>query len=187
MNGEGVPHNKQDADQGEKHDVNRAGNDVLHVLPRFLQFLQQLPGALVFKHRVGQMERMLQPVRVEPRADALGDGADKVILKILGHPRDEGHAHRCQQQQPRAAQKNFRRQFPRFRGVTIHNQPKNLRVKQRKHLVHRRQAHGPKKQFGLSPQQCYEHAHNLTAAPERRPAAVLPLTSARTGRAKIVR
>ena len=88
----GVDHHEDDADERREQDVDRRRDQLLDVGAHLLQLAERLAAPLVLEHRVRQLQRVLDAVRVEPRAQALGDDVDEVVLEVLGDARDEGDA-----------------------------------------------------------------------------------------------
>ena len=94
VHAEGVDHHEDDADQrGEQH-VDRGRDQLLDVGAHLLQPAERLAAALILEHRIGQLERVADAVRVELRAEPLGDDVDVVVLEVLGDARDERDADR---------------------------------------------------------------------------------------------
>src|SRR3989442_11277729 len=78
---------------------------------------------------------MADPIRVHPRSQALHDHVHKIVLKILGHARDERYSNRRQQQQPRASNELRLCVLVIFGGVPVNDVTEDQRVEQRKYLV----------------------------------------------------
>src|ERR1039458_2248148 len=83
MYAEGVDHHEDDANDRNEQHVNGGGNKPLHVAANFLQFAQSLATALVFEDLVGQIERMLDAIRVHARAQPLHDHVHEIVLEVL--------------------------------------------------------------------------------------------------------
>ena len=79
-------------------------DELLDVGAHLLQDAERLAAALVLEDAIRQVERVAHAVGVELRAQPLRDDVDEVVLKVLGHARDERHADRGQQQQAHAAE-----------------------------------------------------------------------------------
>ena len=91
---EGVDHHEDDADERREEHVDRRRDQPLDVGPHLLQLAERFAAALIFEHRVRQLERMADAVGVELGAKPLRDQVDVVVLEVLGHARDERHADR---------------------------------------------------------------------------------------------
>ncbi len=94
----GIDHHEDDAHQrGEQH-VDRRRDQLLDVGPHFLELAQRFAAALVLEDGVRELQRVADAVGVELRAQPLRHQVDVVVLEVLRHARDEGHAHRRRQQ-----------------------------------------------------------------------------------------
>ena len=82
---------------------------------------------------------MPDTVRVEFRAHPLGDDVQKVVLKVLRNPRNEGNAHRCSKQQADASEELPRRELVVLSGVLIDDFSHDNGIQHRKKLVDGRQ------------------------------------------------
>ena len=102
VDGEGVDDDEDDADQGRGRAMLMAAEiELLDVGAHLLELAEGLAAPLVLEELVGQVERVPDPVGVEPRAEPLGDDVDEVVLEVLGHAGDEGDPDRGQEQQGR--------------------------------------------------------------------------------------
>ena len=88
------------------------GDQLLDVGAHLLQPAERLAAALILEHRIGQLQRVPDAVRVELRAEPLGDDVDVVVLEVLGHARDERDADRRAEQQADAAEELGRSCIP---------------------------------------------------------------------------
>ena len=131
----GVDHHEDDADQRREQHVDRRGDQLLDVGADLLQLAQRLAAALVLEHRVGEIQRVLDAVRVEPRPEALGDDVDEVVLEVLGDARDERDADRGGQQQADAAEELAGAVLREPRRVFVDDVAEDQRVEQREDLV----------------------------------------------------
>src|SRR5687768_700362 len=102
---------------------------------------------------------MPDAVRVELRPQALGDEADDVVLEVLGHPRDEGDAHRRTEQQAHAAEEFAGRIFLEAGGILIDDVAEDQRIEQREHLVDGRQDKRQRDQRSVVPEVRIEDLH----------------------------
>ena len=139
VHAERIDHHEDNADErGEQH-VDGCRDELLDVGSDFLQFAQRLPAALILEHRVGQLERVANPVRVQLRAQALRNHVDVVVLEVLRDARDERHADRRAEQQADAFEELAGRVFLEAGGILIDHVPEDERIEQREDLVDRRQ------------------------------------------------
>ena len=104
VDAEGVDDHEDDAHQRREEDVDGGGDQLLDVGADLLQLAQGLAAPLVLEDLVGQVQRVADAVRVDLGPQALGDHVDEVVLEVLGHPGDEGHAHRRRQEQAHPAE-----------------------------------------------------------------------------------
>jgi hypothetical protein len=136
---ERIDHHEDDPDERHEQDVDRLRDQPLHVGPDLLQLPECFAAALILEHRIRQLERVPDPVRIELRSEPLGDDVDVVVLKVLRHPRDERHADAGAQQQAHAAEELGGRVFLEPGRVPVDHIAKDQRIEERKRLVDRRQ------------------------------------------------
>src|SRR5581483_6259057 len=115
---------------GNENDVDETDDELLRIQARFLQFLEQFSGTLIFENRVRQRESVRNTVRIQPGADALGHDVFVIRLEIFRHARNECRTDGCGEQQSNAAQKVTVRNHQNLRNVVINDQAKDLRIKQ---------------------------------------------------------
>ena len=152
VHAERVDHHEDDPDERREQDVDARRDQLLDVGAHLLQPAERLAAALILEHRIGQLERMPDAVRVQLRAEPLRDDVDEVVLEVLRHARDERDADRGAEQQADALEELRGRVFLEPRGVLIDDVPEDQRIEQREDLVdgrqHERQRHEP----GVVPQ-----------------------------------
>jgi hypothetical protein len=159
VDGEGVDRHEHDAHQGGEHGVDGRGDELFHVRADLLQLAQRLAAALVLEHRVGQLQGVADAVRVDLRPQALRDHVDEVVLEVLGHARDEGHAHRRRQQQAHAGEELSGRVLPEPHGIAVDHVTKDERIEQGEDLVERGQEQGQGQEPAIAAQVRPEEPH----------------------------
>ena len=78
---------------------------------------------------------MGQAVGVERGSHPLGDDVDEVVLEVLGHPGDEGHAHGAQQQHGDPADELARGVLAEAGGVVVDDVAEDQGIAEGEHLV----------------------------------------------------
>ena len=106
---------------------------------------------------------MADAVGVDLGPQPLGDHVDEVVLEVLGHPRDEGHAHRRPQQQAHPAEELAGRVLRVARRVLVDDVAEDQRVEQREDLVDRGQHEGQRDQAPVPAQVRVEQPHRRPA------------------------
>jgi hypothetical protein len=99
-------------------------------------------------------------VRVEVGPQALGDDVDEVILKVLGHPRDERDAHRRGEQQAHPAEELLGGVLAVAGRVLVDDMTEDQRVEEREDLVDRRQEEGEEHEAPVAAQVRIEESHD---------------------------
>ena len=105
---------------------------------------------------------MLDAVRIQPRADALRDDVQAIILKVLRHPGDEGGADHEREQLRHAHEEPMmvRGELLRFGGVVADDVAENRRIEQRERLVDRREHQREKNEVAVGSQVAEQEAHS---------------------------
>ncbi len=135
VDAEGVDHHEDDADErGEQH-VDRCRDQALDVGADLLEPAERFAAALVLEHRIRQLERVLDAVRVQLGAQPLRDDVDVVVLEVLGHARDERDADRRGEEQADAPEELARRVFLEPRRVLVDHVAEDQRIEQREDLI----------------------------------------------------
>src|SRR6185503_3046454 len=159
VHGERVDHHENHADQRREQHVDRDGDQALDVGPDLLQLAERFSAPLVLERRVGQVERMPDAIRVQLRAEALGDEADDVVLEVLGYARDEGDADRRAEQQAHATEKFAGGIFLEPGRVLVDDVAEDQRIEQREDLVDGRQDERQRDQRSVVPEVGIEDPH----------------------------
>ena len=137
-----VHHHENDADERREEHVDRRRYQTLDVGAHFLKLAEGFTAALIFEDRIRQLERVADAVGIEFGAETLCDQVDVVVLKVLGHARDERHSDRGRQQQRHAAEELAGRVFGEASRVIVDDVPKDQRIEEGEHLVDGRQDQG---------------------------------------------
>ena len=173
VHAERVDHHEDDADERREQHVDRRRDQLLDVGAHLLQLAERLAAALILEHRVGQLERVPDAVRVELRAEPLRDDVDEVVLEVLRDARDERHADRRAEQQADAAEELAGRVLLEPGGVLVDDVAEDQRIEQREDLVDRRQHKRQRDQAAVVPEVAVEQLHDSgVGCRGRRPSAV---------------
>src|SRR6185503_7778595 len=129
---------------GREHDVHEGGDELLRVVANFLKLAERLAAALILEDLEGQGERVLDPVRVELRAQPLRDHVDEVVLEVLRDPGHQSDPNSSAEKQGHADEELPVRVMVVFGRVIVDYVPENQRIQQRKNLVDRGYTQGQK-------------------------------------------
>ena len=134
-----IDHHEHQADERSENQIDRRGDELLHIGADLLQLAQRLAAALVFEEGVRQFQRMTDAVGVNARTHLLCDQVHEIILKVLCDPGNERDSD-CSREQPANALDEFRLgQLGETGNIAVNNAAEDIRVEKRKHLVDRRE------------------------------------------------
>ena len=99
VHAERVDHHEDDPDERREEHVDARRDQLLDVGAHLLQPAERLAAALVLEHRIRQLQRVPDAVRIQLRAQPLRDDVDVVVLEVLRDARDERDPDRGAEQQ----------------------------------------------------------------------------------------
>ena len=173
VHAEGIDHHEDDADERGEQDVDGGRDELLDVGSYFLQLAERLAAALILEHRIGELERVANPVRIQLRAEPLRNHVDVVILEVLRDARDERDPYGGAEQKADAFEELAGRIFLEPGRVLVDDVPEDERIEQREDLVdggqHERERHEPRVIPQVSVEEFHVCARVRTAATVKGP------------------
>ena len=139
MNAERICDHENQTDERREQHVHRQRYELLHIAADLLKLAECLSASLVLEYGIGKLERVTNTVGIHLRAKALNYDVDKIVLEVLGYPRDERNPDSSSQQQRDPANKLTGRVFLEPGRVRINYVAEDQRIQEREHLIDRRQ------------------------------------------------